>query len=305
MNKLLQVHKYLICAAVFGLVGAVLLHLFLALPAHEQVEELQNDVQSAEAALRKMGVPADANKLNSLLTQTSKMQKEWQKQCESLMDRYAGPYLKVVQDNGWKDMGAFVSQNPKPTRAMYMSEFERIIQTSPMGNLDVAGSRLGLARDSDCEERYRLLLRLWGLEKILEKAKAHELTLARDELEVQKETAGSRRRGNSPPERSSPAKTEIPAITSLEPVEMLQEAGKTTKLKMLKLEFLLGVTGPLERLAAFEAELARQDCGFGIDAFELTLQAPPPGAPANSDGTLRLNLKLVSFISLETDRKRK
>ena len=305
MNKLLQVHKYLICATVLGLALAVLLNIFLFAPAKDQLEELRQDVEGAEATLRKMGVPADVGTLNTMLMQTTKQQSERRKQCDTLMDRYAVPYLSTVQNNGWKDMAAFVSKNPMPTRDMYMREFERIIQNSPMGNLDVSGSRLGLARDSDSEERDRLLLRLWGIETILEKVKSHELTLARETQEAQKETVSSRRRGAAVPEKASAGTAEIPAIASLEPVEMVQEVSKKTTLKMLKLEFLVGVTGPMNSLAAFASELARQDCGFGIDAFELTLQAPPPGAPGDSDGALRLNLKLVSFISLETDRKRK
>ena len=143
MNKLLQVHKYLICATVLGLALAVLLNFFLFAPAKEQLEELRQDVESAEATLRKMGVPADVGTLNTMLMQTTKQQSERRKQCDTLMDRYAVPYLSTVQNNGWKDMAAFVSKNPMPTRDMYMREFERIIQNSPMGNLDVSGSRLG------------------------------------------------------------------------------------------------------------------------------------------------------------------
>ena len=134
----------------------------------------------------------------------------------------------------------------------------------------------------------------------------HELTLANDELEMpKKETTVSRRHGNANPERNPSVKSASLAIASLAPVEMMQTIGKTTTLRMLKLEFLIGVTGPMERLAAFASELGRQDCGFGIEAFELTLQPPAPGTPAESDGTLRLNLKLVSFISLDTSKKKK
>ena len=74
MNKLLQVHKYLICICVLGLVFAVLLNLFLFAPVKEQLEDLRQDVEDAESALRKMGMPADVGSLNKLLAQASGMQ---------------------------------------------------------------------------------------------------------------------------------------------------------------------------------------------------------------------------------------
>ena len=305
MNKLLQVHKYLICVCVLGLVLAVLLNLFLFAPVKEQLEELRQDVEGAESALRKMGMPADVASLNKLLAQASGMQAERQKQCDKLLERYEAAFLPAIQKNGWRDMGEFVRQKPQPTRDMYMREFERIIQNSPMGNLNASGARLGIELNSDSSDRYRLLLRLWGLETLIVQMVRHELTLANDELEIPKETTISRRHGNANSERNPSAKSPALAIASLAPVEMMQTIGKTTTLRMLKLEFLIGVTGPMERLAAFASELGRQDCGFGIEAFELTLQPPAPGAPAESDGTLRLNLKLVSFISLDTNKKKK
>ncbi|MBP5638166.1 MAG: hypothetical protein J6X55_01710 [Victivallales bacterium] len=299
MNNLLPIHKYLLGACALGVLLVCIVHYLWLKPIGEQLESLKEEVEDSKKALIHFAVPEDVQMLNTLMGQAKGTLKERKTQSRELLDKYDAVYLPVIQKNGWKNTEAFIAHKPQPSRDMYMREFERVIQLSPMGNLNLPGGKLGLEISSDSPKRHQLLLQLWGIETILTKAKLRQLSLATDAQGVadsQNRSGRGNRKGDS-----SSNNLELPALSVLNPTELSSVGSK--KSDILKLTFVIGVTGNLNDLAGFISDLRQPECYFGFDGFELIHLPPANDAPAEKPGVLRLNLKLVSFFPMDDSGK--
>lgn len=299
MNKLLKVHKIILVSSFVVILLSVVVYINFGVPAQKS-KKLSRQVNELRETLAGMGASADRDSLESMKSRARARRSELEENVGKSLELYQSLYVPAIQQHNWT-LKSFVEQKPKPTRDMYMTEYERVIVQSPYGSLDGAEGMLGLSRDSDAEDRQRLLLQLWCLESLLSQAQACHLELVR---QPSKQSAGEvsaagRGRGGNQSKGGGAKKREVACLQVLAPVETGHRGrGDERRPGLLRLSFRIGLKGSLSEVAQFMHGLGSEGTFFGLGEFELLQLPPGREAEAGAVGPVQLNLECITFVPL-------
>ncbi len=157
--------------------AGVLVLLFIALqvvfvrPLVGQVRALENKVREKEQALRKTGWPLDHDRLKLLARQKEKEVGAAREKRQAVLDRTTSLFREKISQL-YETAQHFQRQ---VSRLDYQQEFYRIEQKFKDQGIVFDTEILRLSEDSQGRHTYRLVLQLWTLEAVLDKALRHQL----------------------------------------------------------------------------------------------------------------------------------
>lgn len=313
MKHWMSIHKLIAVSTMLGIIVAILLILFGLRPSSAAVEDLEYEISKLEKRLMSAKLPQEQSVLEDIRKKSEAHSKMLKQKGKSVMALYQSTYLPQIESHNWR-LDSFIHQTPKPTRDLYMNEYDRIIRNSAYGDLEQSAGLLGLQRTSDSPDRYQLLLQLWCLEVLLNQAKEQNLVLIK---QVHEDTMGQDRTGagrRGPRQRGEGkegigAAVEQLCVMVLPPVVYVEDNGKDKKKSKnstsakpvyLRLGFRIGVSGTLRDCAGYLTKLEQSGSFFGLEALELQ-QLPPQAKAAERDdeAPVQLSLECVTYVPFE------
>jgi hypothetical protein len=264
---------------------------FVIRPVAETVGGLQTDSEDLAKKIKETGLPADAEKLESLL-------REYQRTIEGVKGRdekagggilglrdrantvleNATSMFKTKIENDYISVGDFMNQ---AQQLDYQAEYNQLESWLRNEGIILAENVFGMSEDTtDLENTYQLLLKLWTVDALVKMALKHQLSVAKD----MRTTVGTARGPNV-----------RPSLITVLPLQsyILNDDDKEPYL----LEFPVRMTmrGSIEQICLFIRNLHADGNFFPISHLEMKTQNPKIGG-APKDGVISVETIDVTVV---------
>jgi len=272
--KLLRIHRILLLVVGACLLPYLIGHMLLIRPLHSDIRKLNDDLQRQRFHLNRHSLPLDARRLEHLEAELAVAARLAEQRYREVAARSTNAFTNKIL-TFYETAQHFQTQ---ASRLDYQEEFLRIEQDLQQHGIILDSKLLNLAEDSVGPEIYKLILRLWSLEAIMQRVLAEGLGVA------------------SAPETSAAA------ITVSEPYSYSLQPGDAHAY-LLALPVRLRLQGSVQALHRFLSTAANRNNFIAITHLELRKQLP--GASGNAeteaDDLIIADLQCCTFYLLSTE----
>lgn len=285
--------RNMLMLCIFAVIATVVIFLFFLQPKWKQLQESRSEFASAEKKLQDSPWPKDSERLRTL--QNSYRRTLGSKGKGGLIDFTEKAMKKatgIFKDKIIDEYGTYALFIDKASQIEYRDQYDRMFSTFQTRRIYLDKAVLGMDESTVEDEKYKMLLKIWTLEKLVNLALEHKLKIC-DDYSVR---TGSHKQYYAAKLNILPEKAYI-----------LDEENKIPFL--LEFPVRMTVRCTMEDFLSFTSALQSEELYLPLQQMEITVDTSGNSRYIDDDGVLSFtNLEITmvcsSFFRISEDAAR-